>query len=138
MPLNIIQQEIYTGSINIKAHSMWFSSLSPSAPHLTTPHLTLHRIGCKHIPSYFAFPIVNYLWIGIQEYKQNKKHIGRFNCLPHSGKIVWFHWSWISCISLLWKFCRRLLFEFYSSCTKTKRVSNVLAIHLLIQLWTHT
>ena len=33
-------------------------SLSPSAPYLATPLLSLHRIGCKHIPPYFAFPIV--------------------------------------------------------------------------------
>ena len=33
-------------------------SLSPSAPYLATPHLSLDRIGFKHIPSYFAFPIV--------------------------------------------------------------------------------
>ena len=32
-------------------------SPSPPAPYLATPHLSLHRIGCKHIPSYFAFPI---------------------------------------------------------------------------------
>ena len=33
-------------------------SLSPSAPYLATPHLSLHRIGSKHISSYFAFRIV--------------------------------------------------------------------------------
>ena len=33
-------------------------SLSQSAPYLVTLHLYLHRIGCKHIPSYFTFPIV--------------------------------------------------------------------------------
>ena len=38
---------------------MIFLSLSPSAPYLATPQLSLHRIGCKDIPSYFAFPIVN-------------------------------------------------------------------------------
>ena len=31
---------------------------SPSAPYLATPHLSLHRIGSKHIPSYFALGIV--------------------------------------------------------------------------------
>ena len=56
MLLAIIQQEIYTGSIAIRTHSC-DSSLSPSAPYLATPHLSLLRIGCKHIPSYFAFPI---------------------------------------------------------------------------------
>ena len=54
MPLDIIQQEIYTDSINI------LLSLSPSAPYLATSNLSLHRIGCKHIPSCFAFTIV--LW----------------------------------------------------------------------------
>ena len=59
MPLDIIQQEIYTGSINIRAHSCDCAlSLSPSAPYLATPHYSLHRIGSNHIPSYFAFPIV--------------------------------------------------------------------------------
>ena len=33
-------------------------SLIPSAPYLATPHLSLHKIGSKHIPSYFAFRIV--------------------------------------------------------------------------------
>ena len=57
MPLDIIQQEIYTGSINIRAHSCDSPlSLFPSAPYRATPHLSVHRIGCKHIPSYFAFP----------------------------------------------------------------------------------
>jgi hypothetical protein len=40
-----------------KGPLMWFSSLSPSAPYLATPHLSLHKIDCKHIPSYFTFPI---------------------------------------------------------------------------------
>ena len=54
MSLDIIQQEIYTGSVNIRAHSCD----SPlCAPYLATPHFSLHRIGCKNIPSYFAFPI---------------------------------------------------------------------------------
>ena len=35
-------------------------ALSQSAPYLATPHLSLHRIGFKHIP-YFALPIVSYL-----------------------------------------------------------------------------
>ena len=34
-------------------------SLSSSAPYLETPHLSLHSIGCEHIPSYFAFSIVH-------------------------------------------------------------------------------
>ena len=58
MTLDIIQQEIYTGSINIRATHVILLSLSPSAPYLATMHLSLHRIGCKHIPSYFAFPII--------------------------------------------------------------------------------
>ena len=35
-------------------------SLSPSAPYLATPHLSLYRIGSKHIPSYFALGIIVY------------------------------------------------------------------------------
>ena len=58
MALDIIQQESYSGSINIRVHSCDSPFFSPSAPHMATPHLSLHRIGCKHIPSYFAFPIV--------------------------------------------------------------------------------
>ena len=38
---------------------MIFFSLSLSAPYLATPHWSLQRIGCKHIPSYFAFPITD-------------------------------------------------------------------------------
>ena len=37
---------------------MIFLSLSQSAPYLATSHLSLHKIGSKHIPFYFAFPIV--------------------------------------------------------------------------------
>ena len=62
MPLDIIQQEIYTGSINFRAHSCdcpLSLSLSLSAPYLATPHLSLHSIGSKHIPSYFALGIGN-------------------------------------------------------------------------------
>ena len=33
-------------------------SISLSAPYLATPHLSLHRIGSKHIPSYFVLGIV--------------------------------------------------------------------------------
>ena len=51
MPLDIIQQEIYTGSVILL-------SISTSVPYLATPHLSLHIIGCNHIPSYFAFPII--------------------------------------------------------------------------------
>ena len=50
MPLDIIQQEIYTGSINIKAHSC-DSPLS-----FSVWHLALHRIGCKHIYLTPSFP----------------------------------------------------------------------------------
>ena len=57
MPLNMIQQEIYTGSINFRAHSCHVLSLSLSATYLATPHLSLHRIGSKHITSYFALGI---------------------------------------------------------------------------------
>ena len=57
MPLDIMQQEIFTGSKNIRAHSC-NSPLSPPAPYLETPYLSLRKIGCKHISSYFAFPIV--------------------------------------------------------------------------------
>ena len=32
--------------------------LSPSAQYLATSHWSLHRIGCKNISSYFAFPIL--------------------------------------------------------------------------------
>ena len=58
MPLDIIQQDIYTGSINIRLTHVIHLSLSLSTSYLTTPHFSLHRIGCKHIPSYFAFPKV--------------------------------------------------------------------------------
>ena len=46
-------------------------SLSTSAPYLATPHLSLHRIGCKHIPSYFEFPIVQYTYIRINSWFQS-------------------------------------------------------------------
>ena len=36
---------------------MTFLSLSLPAPYLATSQLSLHSIGCKHIPFYFAFPI---------------------------------------------------------------------------------
>ena len=52
MPLDIIKQEMYTGSINI------LLSLPPCALYLATQHFSLQKIGCKHIPSYLAFPIV--------------------------------------------------------------------------------
>ena len=58
MPLDIIRQEIYTGSINIGAHSCDSPLDFSVCPYLATPYLSLHWIGCKHIPSYFAFPIV--------------------------------------------------------------------------------
>ena len=72
MPLDIIQKEIYTGSINFMAHSC--DSLSPSDPYLAIPHLSLHGIGCKHIPPYFASPIV--LWIPCH---MIGFHLGRFS-----------------------------------------------------------
>ena len=59
MPLDIIQQEIYACSINNRAHSYDFHSIFPSTPYLATPHLSLHMVGCKHSPSYFAFHIVS-------------------------------------------------------------------------------
>ena len=88
MPLDIIQQEIYTGSIKIRAHScdsppsfsvcpISDNTLHPLNRFSDAPRAqawirdrgtlsellwsrlvnTLHRIGCKHIPYYFAFPI---------------------------------------------------------------------------------
>ena len=59
MLLDIIQQEIYTGSINTGPTHVILLSLSPSAPYLATWHLSLQGIGCKHIPSSFAFPVTN-------------------------------------------------------------------------------
>ena len=71
MTLDIILQEIYTGSINIRVHHVIFLSLSPPVPYLATLHLSLHRIGCKHIPSYFAFPIGSLIiiWFCMQPIK---------------------------------------------------------------------
>ena len=54
MPLDIIQHYIFTGSINIRAHSCDYTIFH----RLATPHLSLHWIGCKHIPSYVAFPVI--------------------------------------------------------------------------------
>ena len=59
MPLDIIQQEIYTGSITLGPTHVILLSLSPSVPYLATPHLCLNKIGCKHISCYFAFPITS-------------------------------------------------------------------------------
>ena len=53
MSLEIIQQELGPTHVILL-------SLSPSAAYLATPHICLQRIGCKHMPSYFACPIVGY------------------------------------------------------------------------------
>ena len=46
--------------LNMYSTFLILLSLSPSAPYLSTLHLSLHRIGCKRVPSCFAFPIINY------------------------------------------------------------------------------
>ena len=77
MPLDIIQQEMYTGSIN--THVILFS-ISPSAPYVATPHLCLHRIGCKRIPSYFAFPIMSCMIILIFDGWYKLKFFVSYHC----------------------------------------------------------
>ena len=60
MQLDITQQEIYTGSINIGSTHVTLS-VSPSTPYLATSHFSWQRVGCKHIPSYFALSITPWL-----------------------------------------------------------------------------